>query len=65
MTMRHWVWSGVAVLVLAGFAEMVLSMPIHLPWYTGLRPRTVRNRIECQLEDWGVIRFDLSRHIEG
>jgi len=30
-----------------------------------IRPRTLRNRVECKLEKWGLIQPDPFRHIEG
>ncbi len=58
-------WLAIAFVVLVGItvAAFCWEEPLYLD--DGGRPRTLRHRIECKLEDWGVIKRDPFRHIVG
>lgn len=63
MTARRFVWAGVTLLALTLSGYFVLCVPACLPGDDIGRPRTVKHRAECLLEEWGVIPKDPFRHI--
>jgi hypothetical protein len=61
---RHALMTG--VLVLGGLLGMVCALDVMLPDPPGsIRHRSLRNRVECLLEKWGLIAPDPFRHVEG
>lgn len=55
-----------AVLMLGGLTGSVLALDVMLPAPPGsIRPRSLRNRVECLLAEWGLIAPDPFRQIEG
>jgi hypothetical protein len=47
-------------------AALVLMLELVFPQPPGsIRPCSLRNRIECKLEEWGIIEPDPFRHVEG
>jgi hypothetical protein len=59
-------WALRIVLVVTFLVALIVAFDLVFPQPDGaLRRRSLRNRIECRLEEWGFIKFDVFRHIEG
>jgi hypothetical protein len=57
---RWWALVFVTVLSLGGAVAHIFPQPQGC-----IRPRSLTNRVECRLEQWGIIPHDPFRHIEG
>jgi hypothetical protein len=58
---RRWTLVSLAVLVVGTIVTALVLCGDGSPRYT----HTMRCKIECLLEKWGIIPIDMRRHIEG
>ncbi|QEL14017.1 hypothetical protein [Limnoglobus roseus] len=58
---RRWLLVALGVVLALGLAAAARPEPT----VQVNRPRSLRHRVECVLEAWGVIPVDPFRHVEG